>query len=159
MSSVSPVSEVHGLVVSLGSHSPFSSLFVCFWGAPYWCPHGSSLVSTLAHVSEVHIFVIFLRVSFTSEFISPCFRGACLSGFIRVSFTREFTFPCVRGVWFTDLIRLVVSSGFHSPVSVLSRLSEVRGLLVSLGFHSPGNHFSVFQRCVVLWPPHGFIHH
>ena len=150
VSSLYCILEVHGLLVSLGFHSPGNSLFhvseVRSFAASSWF---HSPVSILSHLSEVHCFLVphgfisseytfpcvrvswftgFIRVSFTTEFTSPCFRGAWFTGIFRVSFTREFAIPCVRGVCFA------ASSWFHSPVSVLSRLSEVHCLLVSSGF-------------------------
>ena len=130
MSSLSHVSEVHGLVVSSGFHST---------------------VSVPSHVSEVH------RSQLSLEFHLPVSSLSCVSdmhrlvvfyGFIhqwfsRISVISEFTYRVTEGYG------LVVSLGFPSLVSSLSHVPEVLGLLISIGFHSPGISLFVCQRCVV----------
>ena len=101
-------------------------------------------MSTLAHVSQVHVLVISL--GFHSAVSSLwCVRGAWLNVYFTVFFNREYTFTCFRGAQFT------VSSGFPSPLRALARVSEVHGLQVSSGFPSPGNSlFRVSDVCVSL---------
>ena len=100
---LSRLSQVHGLQLSLGFHTPESSLS-CISEV-----HGllvssefHSPLNSHSHVSEVHGLVGFIRVSLTSEFTFLCVRGALFSGFFRVSITSEFTFPCfkVAVYWF-----------------------------------------------------------
>ena len=121
LSTLSHVSEVHVLVISLGFHSAVSSLS-CFRGA--W-------------------FILYIRVSFSSEFTFPCVRGTRFSGFIRVSFNCEFAFLSFRAAPFTAFLRV------SCPVSTLSHVSEVHVLVISLGFHSPESSLSICQRCMV----------
>ena len=108
------------IVVSFSCECPFPS----FRGAPFTGFLGvSSPVSTLAHVSQVHVLVISL--GFHSAVSSLwCVQGAWLNVYFTVFFNREYTFTCFRGAQFT------VSSGFHSPGNSLFRVSDVCGSLI-----------------------------
>ena len=112
----SHVSQVHGSLVSLGSHSPGNSLFCV-----------SEVRALRLHHGFIHLWVyfpVFQRCTVywfpqgfnSSEYTCPCVRGTRFSNFFRVSFTCEFTFHL------SEVHSLVVSLGFHSPVSSVSHV-------------------------------------
>ena len=158
----SHVSQVHGSLVSLGSHSPGNSLFCVSEVRALRLHHGFIHLWVYFPIFQRCMVYLFPQGFISIEYTFPCVRGTRFSTFFRVSFTSEFTFPSVRGAWFTgfcrvsftheffssvpDVHNLVVSSGFHSPVSALSCLSAVHCLLVSSVFHLQWVHFPMCQR-------------
>ena len=117
VSSLSPVSEVHNLLISLEVSFSSEFTFPSVGGAQFT---GSITVSfssefTFSSVTGAH-FIDFIRVSVSGDFTFPSVRGAQFGVFVWASLSREFTFLMA------EVHSFLISSGFHSLVSSLSRV-------------------------------------